>query len=60
MVRQKNRWILVRFDFEEHLKSESIQPCHAIDKKVIYFALQDLLYETFGIVVAGVMEELQG
>lgn len=60
MVRQKSRWLIVRFDFEENVKAGTQAPGNTIDKKVIYFALQELIYETFGIVQAGILEDLQG
>jgi hypothetical protein len=60
MVRQKSRWLVVRFDFEENVKARTNAPGNTIDKKLIYFALQEVIYETFGIVQAGIIEDLQG
>lgn len=59
MVRQKSRWLVVRFDFEENVKARTNAPGNTIDKKLIYFALQEVIYETFGIVQAGIIEDLQ-
>jgi hypothetical protein len=67
MVRHKSRWLLIRIDREERVKSiKDIQkdppdtPSAPIEKKNIYHALRIMIEGAFGIARAGIVEDIQG
>lgn len=66
MVRHKSRWLLIRIDREERVKSiKDTQkdppdtPSAPIEKKNIYHALRIMIEGAFGIARAGIVEDIQ-
>lgn len=63
MVRHKARWLLVRIDFESDIKSAAnpeIEINSEIEAKDVFRAIHHVVKSEFGIVGAGILEEIKG
>ena len=70
IVRHKSRWLLVAVETEERVNNfppppeneywdASSRPLIIVDKKWIYHAIRMIMQDSFGISVAGIIEEIQ-
>ena len=69
MVRHKARWLLVKFENEESVKSISCEKIKKenmeekktpLNRKDIYHAIREVMEEAFGVATAGIIQDIEG
>lgn len=68
MVRHKARWLLVKFENEESVKSISCEKIKKnveekktpLNRKDIFHAIREVTEEAFGVAAAGIIQDIEG